>query len=181
MTPKFLWRFVCGDFKEYPQLVSKMRELPRDILETRRAQLEKAESDENLSRDLLSRLVEARKSGEFSSDEELIDEILIFFVRYLLPKINYFQYSGHETTANTLSSAIQIIGDKPEVQRKLKDEADQFFENYSYEAIPSLKYTEAVIKETLRLMPTVPISGRYCVKPATLLGYNIQPGVSYHK
>ena len=41
-----------------------------------------------------------------------------------------------------------------------------------------LKYCECVIKESLRLTPTVPISGRFCYKKSTIMGHIIEPGVS---
>ena len=75
MTPPFLWRFVCADFKEYPSLISQLRQLPMEILNKRR------QNKDVTSRDLISRLIEARENGEFTSDEEVIDELLLFFVK----------------------------------------------------------------------------------------------------
>ena len=81
-----------------------------------------------------------------------------------------------------MSSVFQLIADKPQVQLKIKQEADQFFKNEEiYENMANLRYTEAVIKETLRLMPTVPISGRYCVKATNILGYEVKAGVIVYR
>lgn len=72
-----------------------------------------------------------------------------------------------------------MLGDKPDIQERIKAEADAVFEDeITYEKISKLKYTEAVIKETLRIIPTSPVTGRLCVKESELLGHKIIPGMT---
>ena len=84
MTPKFLWPLVCGKSSEFSKLISDLKKFLAEILEKRRNQLKNKENDNDWSRDLLAILIEARNNGDFTSDEEVIDEILLFFVSFYL-------------------------------------------------------------------------------------------------
>ena len=56
--------------------------------------------------------------------------------------------------------AIQLIGSHPEVQKKLHEEMDEIFGRSDRPAtmadIAKMKYLECVMKECLRLYPSVP-------------------------
>ena len=60
--------------------------------------------------------------------------------------------------------AIQLIGSHPDVQKKLHAEMDEVFRDSNRSAttedLTKLKYLECVLKESLRLMPSVPAIGR---------------------
>ena len=49
--------------------------------------------------------------------------------------------------------------------------------NATYEQLSRLNYVDAVIKETFRVIPTVPILARYLTKPIEILGHQLKPGV----
>jgi cytochrome P450 len=74
---------------------------------------------------------------------ELRDNLLTFIV------------AGHETTALTLSWALYLCAFDPEVQEKLRAEAQSVLQGRVATAddCPALPYTEQVIKEALRLYP----------------------------
>jgi cytochrome P450 len=61
--------------------------------------------------------------------------------------------------------ACQLIGSHPEVQKKLHEEIDRVIGGTSRpltkEDLRDLTYLECVIKETLRLFPSVPFFGRH--------------------
>ena len=71
---------------------------------------------------------------------------------------------GHDTTAAAANWAVHLIGSYPEVQARLHEEMDAIFGDSDRPAtmadIKEMKYLERVIKETLRLYPSVPIIGR---------------------
>ena len=70
--------------------------------------------------------------------------------------------AGHETTANTLAWAWFIISQDPESERRLHEEVDAVLGDdpavhADYEKLP---FTRAILEETLRLYPPVPLQAR---------------------
>jgi cytochrome P450 len=121
--------------------------LYREIAERRRAG---AHGD-----DVLSMLLEARdEQGEPLTDQELRDELLTLLV------------AGHETTASALAFAFERLLRHPEQLRQLTEEL-----SWGDEA-----YLDAVIKETLRLRPVLPIVARKLKGPFEVGGYDLPRG-----
>jgi len=90
--------------------------------------------------DLVSMLLSARdeEGGPGLSDREVRDEVMTLFL------------AGHETTANALAWAIDLVGRDPEVRARLEAEADAA----SDPADPApLEETRRVITEAMRLRP----------------------------
>ena len=74
-------------------------------------------------------------------------------------------FKGHDTTAAAINFTCFMIASHPEVQQKLHEEIDRVFSNdqdrpCTMEDLNELNYLECVIKETLRLYPSVPLIGR---------------------
>jgi cytochrome P450 len=86
--------------------------------------------------------------------------------------------AGHETTANTLAWAWYLISQCPRVEARLHAELDAVLGGRSpaLEDIPALPYTRAVIDETLRLYPPVPLLAREATAAETLRGRRVAPG-----
>ena len=95
--------------------------------------------------DLLSMLMlaEDEETGERMSDTQLRDEVVTIFS------------AGHETTANTLTWAWYLLSRHPDVADRLRSELGTVLAGRppSLEDLPRLRYTEMVVKETLRLYP----------------------------
>jgi cytochrome P450 family 4 subfamily V len=72
---------------------------------------------------------------------------------------------GHDTTAAAINFTCFMIASYPEVQQKLHEDLDRVFDNdydrpCTMDDLNELHYLECVIKETLRLYPSVPIIAR---------------------
>jgi cytochrome P450 len=95
--------------------------------------------------------------------EEIRDHILTFV-------------SGYETWASGLAHTMMLLAMHPEKQEKLYREVQAEFltdeDLQSSEKINSFKYLDFVIKEALRLMPTLPM-----VMRQTLEDFEIEPGL----
>ena len=68
--------------------------------------------------------------------------------------------AGHETTANTLAWAWYMLSRSQRVRRKFHDEIDLSGAPKALRDVRNLSFTRAIVEETLRLYPPVPILGR---------------------
>ncbi|MQA75227.1 MAG: cytochrome P450 [Solirubrobacterales bacterium] len=105
--------------------------------------------------DILSLLVAARfEDGSQMSDAELRDQLMTLLL------------AGHETTATGLAWTFDLLIHHPTTLARLTAEL----------ADGDRTYLEAVITESLRLRPVVPMTGRLLHEPARLGGYELDPG-----
>ncbi len=101
--------------------------------------------------DLLSMLLLLQDDeGKGMTDKQLRDEVLTLML------------AGHETTALLLVYVLYLVGKSPEVEAKILEEIDRILNNnpVTLEDLKNFSYTEKVIKETLRLYPSVPLITR---------------------
>ncbi|MGB0571062.1 MAG: cytochrome P450 [Alphaproteobacteria bacterium] len=86
--------------------------------------------------------------------------------------------AGHETTANALAWAWYLIAMRPDVEARLHQEVDTVLacRSATLEDFPRLPYARAIIEETLRLYPPVPILSREAKSADTLRGRSVRKG-----
>jgi cytochrome P450 len=85
--------------------------------------------------------------------------------------------AGHETTANTLAWTWFLLSQDAETETRLHAEVDALGGNAAtYVDLPRLPFTRAVIEETLRLFPPVPIQARETRESRTILGREVPAG-----
>jgi cytochrome P450 len=86
--------------------------------------------------------------------------------------------AGYETTASTLAWALYLISQVPHVEARFHDEIDQVLQLRSptLADFDKLVFTRAIIEETLRLYPPVPILSREVVAPVILNGHALNVG-----
>ncbi|PVB63786.1 cytochrome P450 [Labrenzia sp. 011] len=86
--------------------------------------------------------------------------------------------AGHETTANTLAWAWFLLSQCDKTRGKLQAELDTVLEGRTptFQDVASLPYTKAVVEETLRLYPPVPILAREAMADTTIGGQPIAKG-----
>lgn len=120
-----------------------------------------------LGDDLLSRLLAARDDeGSGMTDSQLRDEVATLFL------------AGHETTANSLAFTFALLGDHPEALDRLQREVGQVLGDRAAEAddVPALSFTEAVVKESMRLYPPAHIIGREPTRDVRLGAWHVPKG-----
>jgi cytochrome P450 len=86
--------------------------------------------------------------------------------------------AGHETTANTLSWAWYLLSQSPRVEAELHAELDRTLGDRppNLADLPNLPYTRAIIDETLRLYPPVPLLAREAGRDEALRGRKVSAG-----
>jgi cytochrome P450 family 135 len=106
--------------------------------------------------DILSLLLQARdEDGQEMTDGELRDELVTLLL------------AGHETTATSVAWAIERLVRHPDKLRRLTAEIDDGGED---------EYMTAVVNETLRVRPVVPIVVRVLHEELRVSGYRLPPG-----
>lgn len=92
-------------------------------------------------------LVEKEKSTHFS-DKEIYGNVFTILL------------AGEDTTSNSISWAFYYLAQNPEMVKKIREEAIEVYGNNrlpeNHQHLNKLKYTNAVIQETLRLKPVTP-------------------------
>jgi cytochrome P450 len=85
--------------------------------------------------------------------------------------------AGHETTANTLAWAFFILSQDAESERRLHDEVDAVLDGPArFEDLDRLPFVRAVIQETLRLYPPVPMQARTASEDAAIGATPVRAG-----
>ena len=121
--------------------------------------IERRRSDAGLAerQDIMSMLLQARTDeGEVLSDREVRDELLTLVL------------AGHETTANSLAWAWERLLRHPDAHRRLVETVREGTQEESEAEI------EAVITESMRCRPVIPLIGRRVMVPWRLGDYGVE-------
>ncbi|CAG8618806.1 394_t:CDS:2 [Acaulospora morrowiae] len=134
-----------------------------------RERLEEAKRGELQGTDLLTMLVKINEQAEEKmSFDELKNQIMTFLA------------AGHETTSVATGWALYYLSKDQESQSLLREELMEEFpdKNFvpTFDQINDLEYLNAVVKETLRIVPPVPIVVRKPKKDDVINGYVIPKG-----
>ena len=141
----------AGNVHRLPEYRRVMREFDAVILDgiaRRRTADDLAERDDILSMLMLA----THEDGSPMTDAELRDELVTLLI------------AGHETTATALSWALERLARHPDAWARLRSGDEP--------------YLDAVIKETLRLRPVLPIVLRRVKAPMEIGGWELPAGVS---
>ncbi|KAF2982561.1 hypothetical protein EK904_008559 [Melospiza melodia maxima] len=97
-------------------------------------------------------------------------------------EVDTFMFEGHDTTAAAMNWVLYLVGRNPEVQKKVHRELDEVFDNterpVTTEDLKNLRYLECVVKEALRLYPSVPLFARSLREDCCIRGYQIPRGAN---
>jgi len=119
--------------------------------------------------DVMAMLVAARdEDGQSMSDAEIRDEMITILL------------AGHETTATSMAWVMYRLLQHPEVLETARTEMASVFGSGRQaslaEQVTELGYLDAVIKETARLHPIVPIVLRYLDAPTRIGDFDLPAG-----
>jgi cytochrome P450 len=110
---------------------------------------------------LLDLMLAASPANDEASRQALRDQVITIFL------------AGYETVANALSWTWYLLSENPECDAKLCEEVNRVLAGRLPAAadVPNLRYTEAVMAESLRLYPPAWAMGRYARNDFTLGEY----------
>ena len=142
------------------QAIREIEEIVQGVIEDRRA----SGQDQG---DLLSMLLMAKsESGEQMTDQELRDESMTLF------------FAGHDTTAFTLVWTWYLLAKNPRVKDKLDEELNRVLGGRSpvVDDLPTLPYLGMVVRESMRILPSVWSFMRSPVRDVEIGGYTLEKG-----
>lgn len=118
---------------------------------------------------LVGELIKANqtKSGiDAMTRKQIRNELIVLFM------------AGHETTANVLAWTWYLISQASDVEKKLHQEIDTVLQGRTptFSDVEKLKYTRAILDETMRLYPPVPILSRQALNDDVIRGKQIPSG-----
>ncbi|KAJ8718290.1 hypothetical protein PYW08_002527 [Mythimna loreyi] len=145
--------------KEFAKTLSIARSFADEVIMDRKAQRAQNQGPEEVDSSdigtkrrlaMLDLLLEAEEKGQIDM-EGIRDEV------------NTFMFEGHDTTAIALTFGLMLLADHEDVQDRICEEVENVLngaDHVSMSHLADMKYLEAVIKEILRLYPSVPFIGR---------------------
>jgi cytochrome P450 family 135 len=140
-SPVLQFRFLLANRLGRGDPMARLREITASVDRLLFVEIADRRSDRALDEreDILSLLIAARfEDGSAMSDQELRDQLVTLLL------------AGHETTATGLAWTFDLLLRHPEVLTRLIAEIDAGEDTY----------LRAVISESLRLRPVVPLAGR---------------------
>ncbi|XP_058119100.1 cytochrome P450 4d2-like [Anopheles ziemanni] len=157
------------------RVISERKKQLEDEREQQRAQEKIEESDVYGKRrmTLLDLLLNVSVEGKPLSNNDIREEV------------DTFMFAGHDTTTSCISFAAYHLSRNPEIQQKAYDEIQELVgpdakrAELTYGTLQELKYLEMIIKETLRMNPSVPIIGRRSVGDMVIDGATIPAGIDF--
>jgi cytochrome P450 / NADPH-cytochrome P450 reductase len=156
-------RAAVRERRQFDADVAYMNELVDRIVKERRAQMGRTGGD--AKPDLLGRMLSGvdPQTGEGLDDVNIRHQIITFLI------------AGHETTSGLLSFALYLLLHHPAVLAKAYAEVDQVLGTDpnvapTYEQVRQLRYVSQVLRETLRVHPTVPAFSVHPLEPEAVIG-----------
>ncbi|RZC32091.1 cytochrome P450 CYP4BN11, partial [Asbolus verrucosus] len=147
--------YFTEDFKKEMRALKILHSYTNDVIKRRQNALhsEALKSDEKKKKAFLDHLLEANVGGQSLTIDEIRQEV------------DTFMFAGHDTTASAISFTLFCLANHPEIQDKVMAEQNEIFEHncdreVNLRDLKNMKYLELVIKESLRLYPSVPFYAR---------------------
>ncbi|XP_060533904.1 cytochrome P450 4C1-like [Cylas formicarius] len=151
---EFVWNLGSGRLlKEY---LRRFNQLAQKVIEEKMELKKRRKNSEAKVEDAPKRLAFLdliMQNSDFSAIE-------------LRDEVNIFLFAGTDTTASSLSFLLAVLGMFQDIQGKVYNEVIEIMGHDrlpEYKDLPLMKYTERVIKETLRLFPV----GAFFLRAAT--------------
>uniref|UniRef100_A0A2M4AQH9 Putative cytochrome n=1 Tax=Anopheles triannulatus TaxID=58253 RepID=A0A2M4AQH9_9DIPT len=122
---------------------------------------------------LLDLLLNVTIDGQPLSDTDIREEV------------DTFMFAGHETTTSCISFACYHLSRNPAIQQKVYEEIQEIIGpdaahiELTNSTLQDLRYLDLVIKETLRMNPSVPIFGRRSAGDMIIDGVPVPKGMQF--
>ncbi|XP_055596068.1 cytochrome P450 4C1-like [Uranotaenia lowii] len=177
--------FLYPYANEQKRVIEKLHKFTNSVIEARRKTLQEEKSIDKVAFDLneenmyskrkltlLDLLLNVSVDGKPLSREDIREEV------------DTFMFEGHDTTTSGMSFTIWFLSQYQDVQQRLYEEIDRILGPEKAKAqltnvkIQEFEYLDMVVKESLRLVPPVPIVGRKLVEDLEMNGVTFPAGTT---
>jgi cytochrome P450 family 4 len=150
------------------------------VIQARRRELKSVQTNGNVDESfgmkrkmaLLDMLLQSEVDGQPLSDRDIREEV------------DTFMFEGHDTTTSGIAFCLYNLAKYPDIQQKVFEEAEACIENdtepLTLKKLNDLHYLELVIKESLRLYPSVPYFARRLKEEVATNGYTFPKNCSVY-
>ncbi|XP_061684889.1 cytochrome P450 4V2 [Syngnathoides biaculeatus] len=166
--PEFTYKYF-GEGKAHDSTLKMLHSFTYEVIRERAESLkleDQTEPETRKRRAFLDMLLKTKdEDGNAMSHQDIQEEV------------DTFMFRGHDTTAASMNWALHLLGSHPDVHCKVQHELQEVFGTServaSMEDLKQLKYLECVIKEALRLYPSVPFFGRSLCEDININGFKV--------
>ncbi|XP_042148501.1 cytochrome P450 4V2-like [Ixodes scapularis] len=153
----YWWDFIyelSSEGKNHHRVSRILRDYCRQVITARKEELMDKGHVRNSMRSFLDILLQMHMQDGTLTESDILDETVTIIG------------AGFDTTASAAAFCLYLLGNHLEVQEKLHEELDRVFGDdvdrpVTLDDLRDLPYLDCVIKETLRLYPSVPVVARY--------------------
>ena len=155
--PALVTKMMTSTNAKYLEDSQTQQRIAAEVVQSRR-------ENPTAKRDLLNAMMAGKdpKTGEGLRDELIMANMVTFLIAGMLDavrlKVKANSTKGHETTSGLLSFAFLFLLQHPSAYQSAQNEIDQVVGKgpVRVQHLKQMKYVNAVLRETLRLSPTVP-------------------------
>ncbi|XP_034087120.1 cytochrome P450 4V2-like [Gymnodraco acuticeps] len=174
--PNFVYNYF-GDGQEHDKTLKVLHSFTNKVIHERSEKMSHIESDNDSDNGTKRRrafldmlLMTTDEDGNRMNNQEIQEEV------------DTFMFEGHDTTAASMNWAVHLLGAHPEAHSRVQQELQEVFGTSNrpanMEDLKKLKYLECVIKEALRLFPSVPFFGRNIGEDCHINGFKVPKGAN---
>ncbi|XP_073811627.1 cytochrome P450 4e3-like [Musca autumnalis] len=171
------------EFREYCKTLQVLKEFTYDVIK-RRMELRKRQEEEEDQQQASSN--HEQTEGDFKKPKMAFLDTLLsstidgrpLTIQEVYEEVSTFMFEGHDTTTSALSFITYLLSRHLGVQQKVYEEqkavmAGDMKRSATFQELSDMKYLDMVIKESLRLYPSVPMVGRHTDKEYNMNGKHL--------
>jgi cytochrome P450 len=169
-VPYWRWFKLPAD-RALDRSLAELRKAQEEFIAQARARMTAREELYEAPENMLEAMLAAQRADGTFTDEEIATNVGTIIT------------AGEDTTAHTLSWTIWLLASRGDIQRRLAAEADEVLGGAAGERFPldhatieSLRYCEAVIRESMRLKTVGPLSTIEPLADTTICATHIPAG-----
>ena len=166
MLPWYYYNLSSNGKREI-EAIEELNALLRNLLNERKKEYASGETRlHNGRKSFLDHVVEIQAREGGLTDDQIIGES------------NTVLVAGHETTSATVAWTLYFLCKHPEVQERVYLEIVEHLAGKPFDTVEvgSLSYLNMVVKESMRIQPTIPSIGRVLTESITVDGWTFPPG-----